>query len=191
MVNLFQHVENISVYDLEASFAKIKLQTSCGLTKTLGFHWVWPDPCRIDKKDNVLLQESPVAMFTWYRGSSLTISYLRGVWSHSQRPDDPCQSIWNTRAWTYQEYVAAEVVQFYSEDWWPHIVDLRPQGHCRHSGDATTRRSFHTGADSPSSWSRQGARKALPSFETPNDARRRHGILTLRHLQCFYPSYMW
>ncbi|KAF8546011.1 hypothetical protein OG21DRAFT_1398799, partial [Imleria badia] len=29
--------------------------------------------------------------------------------------------IWNTRAWTYQEYVAAETVQFYTEDWKPYL----------------------------------------------------------------------
>ena len=119
--SLFQRVENISVYDLEASFANIKLQTFCRLTKALGFHWVWSDTCCIDKKDNVVLQESLVAMFTWYRGSSLTIVYLRGVWSHSQRPGDLRRSIWNTRAWTYQEYVAAEIVQFYTEDWKPYL----------------------------------------------------------------------
>ena len=118
---LFQRVENISVYDLEASFANIKLQTFCRLAGTLGFHWVWSDTCCIDKKDNVVLYESLVAMFTWYRGSSLTIVYLRGVWSHSQRSGDLRRSIWNTRAWTYQEYVAAEVVQFYTEDWKPYL----------------------------------------------------------------------
>ena len=118
---LFQRVENISVYDLEASFANIKLQTFCRLAGTLGFHWVWSDTCCIDKNNNVVLQESLVAMFTWYRGSSLTIVYLRGVWSHSHGPGDLQRSIWNTRAWTYQEYVAAEVVQFYTEDWKPYL----------------------------------------------------------------------
>ncbi|KAF8444921.1 hypothetical protein L210DRAFT_3643101 [Boletus edulis BED1] len=38
--------------------------------------------------------ESLVAMFTWYRGSSLTTVYLRGVSSHARR------SIWNTRVFT-------------------------------------------------------------------------------------------
>ena len=117
----FQRVENISVYDLEVSSPNIKLQTFCRLIGALGFHWVWSDTCCIDKKDNVVLQESLVAMFTWYRGSSITIVYLRGVWSHSQRPGDLRRSLWNTRAWTYQEYVAAEVVQFYTEDWKPYL----------------------------------------------------------------------
>ena len=119
--SLFQRVENISVYDLEPSFTNTKLQTFCRLIGALGFHWVWSDTCCIDKKDNVILQESLVAMFTWYRGSSLTVVYLRGIWSHSQKPGDLRRSIWNTRAWTYQEYVAAEVVQFYTEDWKPYL----------------------------------------------------------------------
>ena len=78
---LFQMVQNISIYDLESSSPNIKLQTLCKLAHSLGFQWVWSDTCCIDKKDNVMLQESMVAMFTWYRGSSLTIVYLRGVWS--------------------------------------------------------------------------------------------------------------
>ena len=118
---LFQRVETISVYDLEVSSPNSKLQTFCKLIGALGFHWVWSDTCCIDKKDNVVLQESLVAMFLWYRGSSLTIVYLRGVWSHSQRPGDLRRSIWNTRAWTYQEYVAAENVRFYTEDWKPYL----------------------------------------------------------------------
>ena len=118
---LFQRVHNISIYDLASSSPNIKLQTLCKLILSLGFQWVWSDTCCIDKKDNVVLQESLVAMFTWYRGSSLTIVYLRGVWSQSQQPGDLWKSIWNTRAWTYQEYVAAAVVQFYTEDWEPYL----------------------------------------------------------------------
>ena len=118
---LFQRVQNISVYDLESSSPNIKLQTLCKLICSLGFQWVWSDTCCIDKKDNVVLQESLVAMFTWYRGSSLTIVYLRGVWSQSQQPGDLWRSVWNTRAWTYQEYVAAAIVQFYTEDWEPYL----------------------------------------------------------------------
>jgi hypothetical protein len=118
---LFQTVQNISIYDLESSSPNIKLQTFCKLIRSFGFQWVWADTCCIDKKDNVVLQESLIAMFTWYRGSSLTIVYLRGVWSRSQQPGDLWKSIWNTRSWTYQEYVAAETVQFYTEDWEPYL----------------------------------------------------------------------
>ena len=118
---LFQRVQHISIYDLESSSPNIKLQTLCKLVRSLGFQWVWSDTCCIDKKDNVVLQESMVAMFTWYRGSSLTIVYLCGVWSESQQPGDLWKSTWNTRAWTYQEYVAAATVQFYTEDWKPYL----------------------------------------------------------------------
>ena len=118
---LFQRVQNISIYDLESSSPNTKLQTLCRLIRSLGFQWVWSDTCCIDKKDNVVLQESLLAVFTWYRGSSLTIVYLRGVWSQSQQPGDLWRSIWNTRAWTHPEYVAAVIVQFYTEDWEPYL----------------------------------------------------------------------
>ncbi|KAG9310465.1 hypothetical protein JVU11DRAFT_9608 [Chiua virens] len=55
-------------------------------------------------------------MFSWYRGSSLTIVFLRGVSSPSKHGDLVC-SIWNSRIWTFQEYHASKVVRFYNEDW--------------------------------------------------------------------------
>jgi len=95
---LFHTVEHISIYNLKATPANIKLQTLCSLIRSLGFHWVWSDTCCINKKDNVVLQEALVAMFTWYHDSSLTIVYLRGVRSECQQPGDLRESIWNTRA---------------------------------------------------------------------------------------------
>lgn len=118
---LLQLVENISIYTLEQSLANTKLQAFCLLVQSLGFRWAWSDTCCVDKVNNVVLQESLVAMFMWYRGSSLTIVYLRGVSSKLQGPGGLGGSIWNTRAWTYQEYIAAETVQFYTEDWKPYL----------------------------------------------------------------------
>jgi len=118
---LLQKVENISVYELEASPENTKLQLFCSIVRSLGFKWAWSDTCCVDKTNHVVLQESLVAMFTWYHGSSLTIVYLRGVLSQFGKPGDLRQSIWNTRAWTYQEYVASKVVQFYTEDWKPYL----------------------------------------------------------------------
>lgn len=118
---LLQQVENISIYNLEPSLANIKLQKFCLLVRYLGFRWAWSDNSCVDKSNNVVLQESLIAMFAWYRGSSITIVYLCGLSSESQLPGGLRESIWNTRAWTYQEYVAAEIVLFYTEDWEPYL----------------------------------------------------------------------
>ena len=117
----YKDVKNVTVYKLEVSTGSIKLQTFCSLVRSLGFRWAWSDTCCIDQENNVVLQESLVAMFTWYRGSSLTLIYLVGVSSLSRIPFGLQNSVWNTRAWTYQEYVAAEIVQFYTEDWKPYL----------------------------------------------------------------------
>jgi hypothetical protein len=118
---LLQKVENISVYELEASPENSKLQMFCSIVRSLGFKWAWSDTCCVDKTNNVVLQESLVAMFTWYHGSSLTIVYLLGVSSRFGEPGDLRKSIWNTRVWTYQEYLASKVVRFYTEDWKPYL----------------------------------------------------------------------
>ena len=112
---LFQQVIHIAVYDLEMSPTHDKLQTFCKIGRDAGFDWAWSDTCCIDRSDHIVLQEALVAMFKWYQGSAMMIVFLRGV-----RPSERgalVRSIWNTRAWTLQEYVAAKAIHFYTEDW--------------------------------------------------------------------------
>ena len=67
---LLQKVKNISIYEL---------QKFCSLVRSLGFRWAWSDTCRVDKSNDVVLQESLVAMFMWYRRSPLPVVYLHDV----------------------------------------------------------------------------------------------------------------
>ena len=117
---LLEKVRRIVVYDLEESPTHDKLQMFCKIVRDAGFHWAWSDTCCINKANHFVLQEALVAMFKWYEGSALTIIFLRGVRSPSRR-GDLVRSIWNTRAWTLQEYHASKVVQFYTEDWMPYM----------------------------------------------------------------------
>ena len=59
-------------------------------------------------------------MFKWCEGSALTIVLLRGVRSPPKR-GELVRSIWNSRAWTLQEYHASKIVRFYTEDWKPYL----------------------------------------------------------------------
>ncbi|KAF8555785.1 hypothetical protein OG21DRAFT_1460469 [Imleria badia] len=113
---LFQQVILIAVYDLDQSPTHDKLQSFCKIVRDAGFNWAWSDTCCINKSDHFSLQEALVAMFRWYQGSAMVIVFLRGVRSSSQR-GALVNSIWNTRAWTLQEYVASKVIHFYTEDW--------------------------------------------------------------------------
>ncbi|KAI9455058.1 hypothetical protein HD554DRAFT_299377 [Boletus coccyginus] len=117
----FQMVENISIYGLPESPENSKVQRFCELVRSLHFQWAWSDTCCVNQEDKGVQQESVVAMFRWYRGSSLTIVHLLGVLSDSQKIGCLWRSIWNTRGWTYQEYLASKVVQFYTEDWKPYL----------------------------------------------------------------------
>ena len=117
---LFQQVIHIAVYDLDQSPTHDKLKMFCKIVRDAGFNWAWSDTCCIDKQDHFVLQEALVAMFKWYRGSAMTIVYLRDVRPLSKL-GDLVRSIWNTRAWTLQEYFAAKVIQFYTEDWTPYL----------------------------------------------------------------------
>ena len=117
----FQMVEKTSIFRLPTSPANSKIQRFCELVHSLGFQWAWSDTCCVNQLDKGVQQESLVAMFRWYRGSSLTVVHLLGVLSEPQEFGRLWKSIWNTRGWTYQEYVASEVVQFYTEDWKPYL----------------------------------------------------------------------
>ena len=121
---LFEKVMRIVVYDLDESLTHDKLKMFCKIVRDSGFHWAWSDTCCINKGDHFVLQEALVSMFRWYEGSALTIVLLRGVRSPSKR-GDLVRSIWNTRAWAFQEYHASKVVRFYTEDWKPYLnVDI-------------------------------------------------------------------
>ncbi|KAF8547677.1 hypothetical protein OG21DRAFT_859134 [Imleria badia] len=121
---LFEKVIRIVVYDLEESPTHDKLQMFCKIVRDSGFHWAWSDTCCINKADHFVLQEALVSMFKWYEGSAVTIVLLRGVRFPSKR-GDLMKSIWNTRAWTFQEYHASKVVRFYTEDWKPYLnIDI-------------------------------------------------------------------
>ncbi|KAI9460429.1 hypothetical protein HD554DRAFT_2041645 [Boletus coccyginus] len=102
---LFQKVIHIAVYDLEKSLTHDKLQTFCKIARDAGFDWAWSDTCCIDKLDHFVHQEALVAMFKWYQRSTMMIIFLCSV-RPSQRG-----------ALTLQEYVAAKVIHFYTEDW--------------------------------------------------------------------------
>ena len=139
---LFQQVVHIAVYDLDKSPTHDKLQMFCKIVRDAGFDWAWSDTCCINKSDHFVLQEALVAMFKWYQGSAMAIVFLRGVRSSSPR-SALVKSIWNTRAWTLQEYIASKVIHFYTEDWTPYL-DLQLPNH-KDSPEVITEMEHATG----------------------------------------------
>ena len=117
---LFHQVIHTAVYDLEQSPTHEKLQMFCNVVRDSGFIWAWSDTCCINKVDHFVLQEALVAMFRWYQNASLVIVYLWDVRSPSLR-GALMRSIWNTRGWTLQEYIAAKTIHFYTQDWTPYL----------------------------------------------------------------------
>ena len=117
---LIPQVRYMVVYNLDKSPTHHKLQMFCKIVRDAGFNWAWSDTCCINKDDHFVLQEALVSMFKWYRGSAMTIVFLRGVPSLAKL-GALVRSIWNTRAWTLQEYVASKVIRFYTEDWTPYL----------------------------------------------------------------------
>jgi hypothetical protein len=103
----------------------VKLQTFCKVARDAGYHWAWSDTCCIDQNSNVELQRSVNSMFIWYRQSALTIVYLSDV-PPSATSGALAKSVWITRGWTVQEFLAPTVVLFYQADWTLYLNDHSP-----------------------------------------------------------------
>ncbi|KAJ8593408.1 hypothetical protein M405DRAFT_811074, partial [Rhizopogon salebrosus TDB-379] len=61
-------------------------------------------------------------MFVWYRHSALTIIYLSDV-PPSSKSGAMARSVWNTRGWTVQEFLAPKIVLFYQNNWTLYLDD--------------------------------------------------------------------
>lgn len=113
----WQIESSTSVHEMDTPREILKLQQFCSTSKELGYRWAWSDTCCIDKSNNAELQESIISMFSWYRGSAITIVYLADVSDISQLKN----SQWFKRGWTLQELLAPRFVRFYKQDWQPLI----------------------------------------------------------------------
>ncbi|KAG1817625.1 WD40-repeat-containing domain protein [Suillus subaureus] len=107
-----------SIYDLDPVGTIVKLQKFCEVVRNAGHCWAWSDTCCIDQNNNIELQQSVNSMFIWYRHSALAIVYLSDV-----PPSSLANSIWNTRGWTVQEFLAPKMVLFYQADWTLYLDD--------------------------------------------------------------------
>jgi hypothetical protein len=85
--------------------------------------YFWVDTCCIDQTNNVELTESINSMFRWYQKAAKCYVYLSDVSRYTQDGKSHvgwesafrnCR--WFTRAWTLQELLAPNIVEFYSRD---------------------------------------------------------------------------
>ncbi|KAH7903553.1 hypothetical protein BJ138DRAFT_1131315 [Hygrophoropsis aurantiaca] len=122
---LLSVVQDKSVYDLEPVYPVTKLQSFCQTARDAGYTWGWSDTCCIDKTNSVELQQSLNSMFNWYHDSSLTVVYLSDV-PPSSKPGALARSVWTTRGWTLQEFLAPKVIRFFAKDWTLYLNDGSP-----------------------------------------------------------------
>ncbi|KAG1788714.1 uncharacterized protein HD556DRAFT_1401474 [Suillus plorans] len=110
---LLQDIQGKCVYDsdLEPVGGMTMLRPFCKTARDAGYNWTWSDTCYIDKSNNLEVQESVSSMFVWYHHSALTIVYLSDVLP-SSKSCGLAKSAWNTRGWTFQEFIAPKVILF-------------------------------------------------------------------------------
>ncbi|KAG1816705.1 WD40-repeat-containing domain protein [Suillus subaureus] len=125
MEPLLHDIQRRDVYELDPVGTVVKLQKFCKVACNAGYRWAWVDTCCIDQNNNVELQQSVNSMFIWYHYSALTIVYLSDV-PPSSESGALANSIWNTRGWTIQEFLAPTIVLFYQADWSLYLDDRSP-----------------------------------------------------------------
>ena len=118
-------IQDEPIYELNSVGGIVKLQSFCKVVQDAGYRWAWVDTCCIDQTNNVELQRSVNSMFAWYHHSTLTIIYLSDV-PPSSRSGAMAKSVWNTRGWTVQEFLAPKIVLFYQNDWTLYLGDTTP-----------------------------------------------------------------
>ncbi|KAG2367127.1 hypothetical protein BDR07DRAFT_1272937 [Suillus spraguei] len=124
---LLHDIQDRNIYNLDPVRTVVKLQKFCEVARDAGYHWAWSDTCCIDQNNNVELGKSVNSMFIWYHYSALTIVYLSDVLPSSES-GALANSIWNTRGWTVQEFLAPKIILFYQADWSLYL-DRRSRNH--------------------------------------------------------------
>ena len=122
---LLRDIQDKDIYELDPVGIIAKLRSFCETARDAGFRWAWVDTCCIDQTNNVEVQRAVTSMFVWYRRSALTIVYLSDV-PPSSKSGALAKSVWNTRGWTVQEFLAPNIVLFYQNDWTLYLDDRSP-----------------------------------------------------------------
>ena len=90
-----------------------------------GLQHIWVDTCCINKSDYTELSEAINSMFSWYRDAAKCYVYLSDVSKRSDANESFSRSSWKsefkhsrwfTRAWTLQELIAPDSVEFFSRE---------------------------------------------------------------------------
>ena len=94
--DLYKDVIKIVVYNLKASPTHEKLQMFYKIVWHKGFIWAWSDTCCTNQKDPLVLQESLISMYKWYKRSVMTIIFLYDI-NKVAKLDTLIMSKWNSQ----------------------------------------------------------------------------------------------
>ncbi|PVH85906.1 HET-domain-containing protein, partial [Cadophora sp. DSE1049] len=94
-------------------FKKIKMTCSLARTQHI-LDYAWVDTCCIDKSSSAELSEAINSMFKWYQQADVCFAFLEDL-EHDSENLAACR--WFSRAWTLQELIAPERMQFFDQTW--------------------------------------------------------------------------
>ncbi|KAK5105263.1 hypothetical protein LTS08_001538 [Lithohypha guttulata] len=87
-----------------------KLEWCADRTKEAGLKYFWVDTCCFDKTSSAELNETITSMYRYYKNAKVCLVYLADI----DNPDRFKGCKWFTRAWTLQELLAPNDVQFFT-----------------------------------------------------------------------------
>ncbi|KAK4553284.1 hypothetical protein LTR86_009584 [Recurvomyces mirabilis] len=106
-----------------------KIYHACKQALADDLPYLWADTCCIDKRSSAELQETINSMYRWYSLAKVCYVYLADVAAGPGWENQLAKSRWFTRAWTLQELLAPQDVQFFDQNWTllGHLKDLVKQ----------------------------------------------------------------
>lgn len=98
-----------------------KVRNACLVAKhRYDMNYIWIDTCCINKESSAELSEAINSMFMWYKNAVVCLAFLTDVEPGLEDTDSAFRiSDWFTRAWTLQELLAPQDVEFFNNAWIP------------------------------------------------------------------------
>lgn len=103
----------------------LKILSACALAEKRGYSRIWIDTICIDKSSSSELSEAINSMFAYYKRANICLAYLSDVELMPAEIENNREkalinfeeSRWFTRAWTLQELLAPQSIEFLDKNW--------------------------------------------------------------------------
>ncbi|KAF5338289.1 hypothetical protein D9758_015758 [Tetrapyrgos nigripes] len=102
-----------------------KIVNACAQALKDGHTFIWTDTCCIDDGDHAQKSQDINSMYNYYSNAEVCYVFLSDFpWPRNPSQDiHISESVWFSRGWTLQEFVAPSRIKFFTADWEHYRID--------------------------------------------------------------------